>query len=104
MPEQDKTNNWFLMKEKFYSKILFILLLSLLMILISSSYYKYIIKEDFILYAEVSCDPSFESCFIYECSEEDENCDSNDPNQYYKIIYISDMLLAPLILMHIPYH
>ncbi len=44
--------------------------------------------KDYIIEAEVDCDPTVETCFIYECDPEAEEC-TGDPEEdiwYYKIM------------------
>lgn len=56
--------------EKKQSIIIFIFLTILTIGSIFFGYYKYILEEDFLIYAQVSCDPEIESCFVYEDGEE----------------------------------
>lgn len=53
---------------------------------VAASYYRYVVLEDFLVYAQVSCDPDSESCFVYECAPED-GCDPEEPYYFYKVIY-----------------
>lgn len=54
--------------------------------------YRYLIKKDYIIQAQVDCDPYNEACFVWKCNpesdEEGEVCtgDSEVDTQYYKII------------------
>lgn len=61
------------------------LLVILLIILISSAVYKYwvfVAQRNFIITSEISCDPSEESCFVWDCTpEEDPECD-REPYKY----------------------
>ncbi len=69
--------------------ILFFWSACLFFLLVCFSYYRYVLLRDYTLYAQVSCDPSSEQCFIYECSStEDEACDESEPYSYFKIVYM----------------
>ena len=72
------------------SRILFVLLFIGLASVISLAYYRYIIQEDFLIYAQVSCDPESESCFVWQCiPSEDDSCpeDPEEQTWHYKIVY-----------------
>lgn len=62
-----------------YSKIIFGLLIVLVVFSIAATYYRVFVKEDYLISAEISCDPQVESCFVWP--GEDGEADS-----YYKII------------------
>lgn len=49
------------------SKILFLFLALATAASFIAIYIRTFIRQDFNLYAYVDCDPSFESCFVYEC-------------------------------------
>lgn len=51
-------------------------------------YHKYVIQKDYPMYAEGSCDPSVEVCFVYTCDPETEECVGNpeEDTYYYKEI------------------
>ncbi len=71
------------------SKILFILGVTLLVLSVSTSYYRYVVLHDYTIKAEMDCDPSEESCFVYICDSEYEEC-TGDPEEdtwYYKYLY-----------------
>lgn len=53
----------------------------------ASAYYKYIILEDFLLYAYVDCNPVTENCFIINCYEFEGRCNPGEEFYFYKIIY-----------------
>lgn len=68
------------------TKVLFVLMLMLICISVIFSTYKYLIKRDYSLYAQVSCEPELENCFVQECDiESDEDC-PEEGKYYYKII------------------
>jgi hypothetical protein len=53
------------------------------------SYEKYMVFSDYTLYAQVSCEPDTESCFVYECDPETEtDCDPDEPYWYFKAVYM----------------
>lgn len=49
-------------------------------------YQKYVINNDYSVYAEALCDPSVEICFVYVCDPEIEECTGNpeEDTSYYK--------------------
>lgn len=64
------------------STILFVALAVSFLISAGFVYYRFYITQDFQLYAEVDCDPSVESCFIYECDPEwDDWCIEEPENE-----------------------
>jgi len=59
---------------------------------VAVTYWRYIVKRDYIVQAQTDCDPETENCFIWECDPESdadgEKC-TGDPEKdiwYYKII------------------
>ena len=71
--------------------ILFFIIFGLLVAgSVAFTYYRIMIKKDYIISAEAECDPSIEKCFIYVCDpiEDGDDC-TGDPEEdtwYYKII------------------
>jgi hypothetical protein len=49
---------------------------------------KFYVFQDYLIYAETECDPSIESCFVYECDSTLEECTGNPEEDiyYYKLI------------------
>lgn len=47
------------------------------------------VLHDYLVQAEVDCDPSLESCFVWECDTEEDECTGNpdEDTWYYKIAY-----------------
>lgn len=45
-------------------------------------YNRFVVKQDFLIYDQVSCDPKVDSCFVYVCEEGDEEC---DPTPFAKL-------------------
>jgi len=70
------------------TKILFAGFFLLVLILVFFSYEKFYQERDYLVSAEVPCDPSGESCFIYRCDSETETCSGvpEDDTTYYKKI------------------
>lgn len=74
------------------SKILLSLLGLAIVISVGATYWRIMIKKDYIISSQVDCDPTIEKCFIWECDStlaagEDEAC-TGDPEEdvwYYKI-------------------
>lgn len=74
------------------SKILLLAFLVLVTVVVAFTYYRYMIKRDYVIEAQADCDPYAEACFIWQCdpksSEEGEAC-TGDPEEdiwYYKIV------------------
>jgi hypothetical protein len=55
---------------------------------VAFTYYRIMIKRDYLISAEAECDPYAEKCFIYECDPETEECtgDPEEDTYYYKLI------------------
>ncbi|QQS61463.1 MAG: hypothetical protein IPN70_00810 [Candidatus Moraniibacteriota bacterium] len=71
------------------SKILLIVFLVGVAISLGATYTKYILLKDYTIQMHLPCDPSLESCFVYECEEGEENCILSEDGrelQYYKLI------------------
>jgi hypothetical protein len=73
------------------SKIFFIILFLLIAGSIAVTYWRIMIKKDYMVESQIDCDPETEACFIWECdpesSVEGEAC-TGDPEEdvwYYKI-------------------
>ena len=64
------------------SKILFWVFGILLAVSVCATFYRYVIKKDYIIMAHVKCDPQVESCFYTPC----EGADCPAQIDYYKII------------------
>src|SRR5665647_1731385 len=74
------------------SKIFFLVFFLLIAGSIAVTYYRIVIKRDYIISAQADCDPTMEKCFVWECDPistvEGEACigDSESDIWYYKII------------------
>ena len=64
------------------SKILVWIFIVALIASVGITYYRYIIKRDYLIFAHVSCDPKVESCFYIQC----EGSDCPSEIEYYKKI------------------
>lgn len=73
------------------SKLLITLFIVAVLAVTAWKYYVYVIRHDFVVYDQIECDPSIESCFAYECEENDEECD----NAPFKKIERSAMSTTP---------
>ncbi|MBP6975790.1 MAG: hypothetical protein KBB51_03095 [Candidatus Moranbacteria bacterium] len=72
------------------SKMLFLVFFFILLGVIFLTYYRYMVVRDYVIEAQVSCDPTIEACFVYVCDPENgEEC-TGDPEQdtsYYKLLH-----------------
>ncbi len=74
------------------SKILFIIIGLLIAGSAAAAYYRYMIRRDYVIEAQIDCDPESENCFVWRCDpnslEEGEACTGVPDNDvwYYKII------------------
>jgi len=71
------------------SIILFVLLFATVAVFVALTYYRVMVRRDYIVSVEVDCDPAVEQCFVAVCDPaEDETCSENPDEQtyYYKII------------------
>jgi hypothetical protein len=74
------------------SKILIIAILILIAGSVAVTYWRIMIKKDYIISAQADCDPTIEKCFVWNCdpnaTDESEKCtgDAEKDTWYYKII------------------
>jgi hypothetical protein len=75
------------------SKILFVIIGILIVGSVAVTFWRYMIKRDYVVQAQTDCDPTTENCFIWKCDPastvEGETC-TGDPETdiwYYKIIH-----------------
>jgi len=74
------------------TKIFWLVMIVLIFSSVASAFYRYIIKKDYIIQAQIDCDPLEESCFVWECDpesdEEGEACTGDEEVNLwtYKII------------------
>lgn len=73
------------------TKIFLLIFVLLIIGSVSFTYYKIIIQKDYVVEAQVDCDPESEACFIWECdpdSDDEWEACTGDPETdiwYYKI-------------------
>lgn len=55
---------------------------------VAFTYYKIMVKKNYLISMEINCDPYEEKCFVYKCNPAQEECagDSEEDSWYYKII------------------
>lgn len=76
---------------KKWSNILFFIIFGFLIAgSVAFTYYRIVVKKNYVISAEAECDPTIEKCFIYVCDpvEDGDDC-TGDPEEdtwYYKII------------------
>ncbi|MFA5888846.1 MAG: hypothetical protein WCW47_00330 [Candidatus Paceibacterota bacterium] len=71
------------------NRIFYFVLFTIIAISVILTFIKIVINKDYIITAEVSCEPTTEQCFMWECDPEvDDVCSDNSEENisYYKII------------------
>jgi hypothetical protein len=74
------------------SKALFVIIALLIAGSVAVTFWRYMVKKDYIIEAQADCDPETENCFIWKCNpnsmEEGEECTGVPDNDiwYYKIV------------------
>lgn len=71
------------------SKIVFALFILMIIAATGLSFYRYFIRENYYIRAQVSCDPAIQNCFEHICDPEaEEGCSSviSERTSYYKFI------------------
>ncbi len=66
------------------TKILFIIIATAFIVAAVIKFYLFFIKNEYLIFDNIKCDPYTESCFVYECDSEDGYCEP----EYYKKIQI----------------
>lgn len=70
------------------SKIFFLVFFLLIVGSVAMTYWRIMVKRDYIITAQQECDPTAEACFVYECDpESDEECAATPEEErisYYK--------------------
>lgn len=73
------------------TRIFFIVFFLLIAASVGATYYRIMVKRDYVIESQVDCDPETEKCFVWQCdpnaTEEGEKC-TGDPEEdvwYYKI-------------------
>lgn len=70
------------------SKLLLWLMFFLLVSSVAATYWRTMIKRNYLVTAQIGCDPETEVCFISVCDSETEECSDNpkEDTLYYKLI------------------
>lgn len=74
------------------SKIFFIIFGMLVVVMVGATYWRIMIKKDYVVEAQIDCDPYIQNCFIWECDPnsnvEGEACtgDAEKDIWYYNIV------------------
>lgn len=74
-------------------KIFFLVMGVLILGSVAVSYYRYMVKQDYIIQAQADCDPYMEACFVHVCDPnpdvDGDSCtgDLVEDTAYYKLIY-----------------
>jgi len=90
-PETPKENQNITLDRK--SKILFVVIGLLIIGSVAVTFWRYMVKRDYIVQAQTDCDPTTENCFIWECDPastvEGEACTGDEETDiwYYKIVH-----------------
>jgi hypothetical protein len=74
------------------NKIFYTVLILLILCSVGFTFWRIVIQKDYQIVAEVSCDPSLESCFHYEpepCATDDYDCLALPPEEAYDYKLIS---------------
>lgn len=82
------------------TKIFFLVLALLITYSIVTTYCRTFIARDYIIIAEIECDPSIEKCFIYTCDPEfNGECPADEAEwtSYYKLIKKKEANIPPEI-------
>lgn len=67
------------------SKILFSAVFIAFFVVAFYKYKEFIIDRNFVVYGHVSCDPTFEACFVSDCDEADPECDKTPYKKIEKL-------------------
>lgn len=70
------------------TKAVFVIFLLSVLLLTLLVYKKYFIDKEYLIYAEIPCDPATEICFVYHCDPGEEECTGipEEDTTYYKKI------------------
>lgn len=75
MLTEAQKNHWF-----------WILLGVMFFLVVAISFTRFFVAKEYLIFADIDCDPTVEHCFVYECDPETEEC-TGDPEEdtwYYK--------------------
>ena len=90
---ENQQENMVEIKQDKKSKILLLVFILFILGSVAATYYRIFVKKDYIISAEMDCDPLEENCFVWECdpesNKEGEACTGNPEEDvwYYKIIH-----------------
>lgn len=59
----------------------------IILVVVGIQYKRMIVDQDYILYSHVSCDPTFESCFVLNCDITEQDCDNTPYKKIEKKAY-----------------
>lgn len=82
------------------SKVLLAVFGTAIILSVGVSFYRYMVVRDYIIEAQVDCDPTAEACFVYECDPESEDPEAmctGSPEEdiwYYRIIHKNAMNIS----------
>lgn len=74
------------------SKIFFIIFGLLIAVMVGATYWRIMVKKDYVVEAQTDCDPYVEQCFLWECDPESdvdgEKCTGNpeEDSWYFQVI------------------
>jgi len=71
------------------SKIFYAIFFSLIIISVGATFLRYVVFKDYQIFAQASCDPQAEKCYMTTCDPADDSTCPQDESQrttYYKII------------------
>jgi hypothetical protein len=92
MEQKQKTADAGEIKVDTKSKVLFVVLGILIAGSIAVTYWRYMVKRDYVIQAQIDCDPETENCLVWKCDPaslvEGEECTGVPDNDiwYYKIL------------------
>ncbi len=68
------------------AKIVFFLFILSVLVLVFSLYNKHFLDKEYLIFAEIPCDPSSESCFVSMCNPDEEECSGvlEEDTTYFK--------------------
>lgn len=70
------------------NKLLLSIAIAIIVGAVLATYLRYIYFQDYVIELSVPCDPASESCFVYICDPEEEECTGNaeEDTSYYKLV------------------
>ncbi|MEI7749608.1 MAG: hypothetical protein WCJ25_01245 [Candidatus Moraniibacteriota bacterium] len=79
------------------SKALFLVLFLSIAAAMAFTYYRIVVRRDYIVEAQTDCDPATEKCFVHHCDPASEECagDAVADTSYYKISRRKAFMIPP---------